>query len=48
MNENIPQPFYRSPMQMPNWTMRNNYQNLARKSMIKTRHNSISKRQRFL
>jgi hypothetical protein len=49
MNDNNnSQTFYRSPIQMNNWTMRNNYQNLARKSMIKTRHNSISKRQRFL
>jgi hypothetical protein len=32
---------------MNNWTMRNNYQNLARRSLAKTRHNSISKAKRI-
>jgi hypothetical protein len=31
-----------------NWTMRNSYQNIARKSVNKTRHNSISKRKKFI
>lgn len=43
MNDNNSQGFYRSPIQMNHWTMRNNYQNLARRSFNKTRHNSISK-----
>jgi hypothetical protein len=43
MNDNN----YRSLIQMNNWTMRNNYQNGIRKSINKTRHNSISKRNRF-
>ncbi len=47
INDNIPQTFYRSPIQMNNWTMRNNYQNLARRSLAKTRHNSISKAKRI-
>jgi hypothetical protein len=45
-NNNHHQTFYRPPIQMNNssWTMRNNnYQNLTRKSMNKTRHNSMSK-----
>ncbi len=47
MNDNVSQTFYRTPIQMNNWTMRNNYQNLARKSINKTRHNSISKKNIF-
>jgi hypothetical protein len=48
MNDNNhSQTFYRSPIQMNNWTMRNNYQNLTRKLINKTRHNSMSKRNRF-
>ncbi len=44
MNDNVSQTLYRPPIQMNNWTMRNNYQNLGRKSLAKTRHNSISKK----
>ncbi|CAF1013518.1 unnamed protein product [Rotaria sordida] len=42
MNDNNYSTSYRSPMQMNNWIMRNNYQNLNRKSLNKTRHNSMS------
>ena len=52
-NENSRQAFYRAPSTNPlsqhanQWTMRNHYQNLARKSMNKMRHNSMSKFQRI-
>jgi C-terminal processing protease CtpA/Prc len=48
-NENNRQTFYRTPSMNPmqgnngSWTMRNSYQNIAKKSVNKTRHNSISK-----
>ncbi|CAF1103509.1 unnamed protein product [Rotaria sordida] len=42
MNDNNYSTSYCSPMQMNNWIMRNNYQNLNRKSLNKTRHNSMS------
>ncbi|CAF2332315.1 unnamed protein product [Rotaria sp. Silwood2] len=42
MIDNNHQISYRSPMSMNGWTMRNNYQNLSRKSLNKTRHNSMS------
>ncbi|CAF1186961.1 unnamed protein product [Adineta ricciae] len=50
LNENSRQAFYRTPSANPlssstsnsNWSMRNSYQNLPRKSMTKTRHNSMS------
>ncbi|CAF1005411.1 unnamed protein product [Rotaria sp. Silwood1] len=42
MNDNNHQICYRSSMQTNGWTMRNNYQNHNRKSLNKTRHNSMS------
>lgn len=50
-NESNRQAFYRTPLNHPmqtnpmnnNWTMRNNYQSPAKKSINKMRHNSISK-----
>lgn len=49
LNESTRQAFYRTPSNNPllngshNWSMRNSYQNLPKKTMTKTRHNSISK-----
>ena len=53
MNENNRQAFYRQPVghslsansntNNTNWSMRTNYQNIPKKSMNKTRHNSISR-----
>ena len=49
VNENSRQAFYRTPAIPPmstnnaNWTIRNSFQNIARKPINKTRHNSISK-----
>ncbi len=55
LTENHRPTFYRTPSMNPVptnntiWTIRNGYQNLPRKSMSKTRHNSISKKNlRFL
>jgi hypothetical protein len=54
LNENNRQAFYRTPSINPipsnntSWTMRNSYQNIARKSVNKTRHNSISKKKIYL
>ncbi len=39
--------FSRQPMSMNPWMMKNNYQNLTRKSINKTRHNSMSKENQF-
>ncbi len=35
------------PINNTSWSMRNSYQNIAKKSMNKTRHNSISKQKDF-
>lgn len=46
LNENNRQAFYRAPNMTPissNWSTRNSYQNVTKKSVNKTRHNSISK-----
>lgn len=46
LNENTRQAFYRTPNITPtasNWSARNSYQNTTKKSVNKTRHNSISK-----
>ena len=51
LNENNRQTFYRTPSNNPippnhhNWIMRTSYQNIPKKTMNKTRHNSISKRE---
>ncbi|CAF5198490.1 unnamed protein product, partial [Rotaria magnacalcarata] len=43
LNEHNRQTFYRPPsINNTNWTTRNSYQNIAKKTINKTRHNSIS------
>ncbi|CAM4756839.1 unnamed protein product [Rotaria magnacalcarata] len=45
LNEHNRQTFYRPPsINNTNWTTRNSYQNIAKKTINKTRHNSISLR----
>lgn len=54
LNENHRQTFYRTPLMNPisvnntSWSMRNSCQNIAKKPINKTRHNSISKKNIYL